>query len=150
MKRIVFIPFVLFLLLILCACSNVPDDFISSSGSAPSQEKADTYSFAPGKRHSRQLREREFKKAHLLLLSRMPQKQAITFPQQIPKTVKKQAAPFRAKRMGSRPPVLLKLPLLLKANPQQVRLLPAKPPVKETQSVKRSPVYGSAGFPARA
>ena len=49
MKRIVFIPFVLFLLLILCACSNVPDDFISSSGSAPSQEKADTYSFAPGK-----------------------------------------------------------------------------------------------------
>ena len=138
MKRIVFIPFVLFLLLILCACSNVPDDFISSSGSAPSQEKADTYSFTPGK------------DTHLLLLSRMPQKQAITFPQQIPKTVKKQAAPFRAKRMGSRPPVLLKLPLLLKANPQQVRLLPAKPPVKETQSVKRSPVYGSAGFPAIA
>lgn len=93
---------------------------------------------------------KRIQKAHLLLLSRMPQKQAITFPQQIPKTVKKQAAPFRAKRMCSRPPVLLKLPLLLKANPQQVRLLPAKPPVKETQSVKRSPVYGSAGFPAIA
>ena len=49
MKKIVAILFVLSLLLILCACSNVPDDFISSSDSAPSQEKADTYSFASGK-----------------------------------------------------------------------------------------------------
>lgn len=150
MKKTVAILFVLLLLLTLCACSNVPDDLSSALGFAPSQDKDDTYFSAQSKDAVASSIEEETSKS----ASAPPESHAAEVSDRTPaansESSKKTSSAHSGGTNAQSPSRTSETASASKSESAAGQTPSGKLPVKETLSVRRSPIYGSAGFPAMA